>query len=51
MGILRWLGGLVIMFWLIGLLFSIGGALINLLLIVAAIIFIADAFFEHKRTM
>ena len=51
MGILRWLGGLVIMFWLIGLLFSIGGGLINLLLILIAIIFIADAFLEHRKSM
>jgi hypothetical protein len=51
MGVLRLLGGLVIMFWLIGLLFRIGGGIINLLLIVAAAIFIADAFFEHKKTM
>ena len=51
MGVLRFIGGLVIMFWLVGLLFSIGGSLINLLLIVAAIIFIADAFFGHEKTM
>lgn len=51
MSVLRWLGGLIIMFWLIGLLFSIGGILINLLLITAASIFIADAFFGHEKTM
>ena len=49
MGILRWLGGLVIMFWLVGLLFSIGGSLINLLLIVAAVIFVVDALFGRRQ--
>lgn len=51
MGVLRLIGGLIMMFWLIGLLFRIGGGLINLLLLLAAIIFIADAFFGHRKTM
>lgn len=48
---LRWLGGIVLLFWLIGLIFRIGGNLINLLLIVAAIIFVVDALFGRKKTM
>lgn len=48
MTFLRWLGGFVVLFWLIGLLFKIGGNLINILLVAAAVIFIADALF-HKR--
>lgn len=43
MTLLRWIGGIVIFFWLIGLIFRIGGGLIHLLLIVAAIVFIYDA--------
>ncbi len=42
MGFLRWLGGIVVAFWLIGLLFKVGGGLIHILLVVAAIVFIAD---------
>jgi hypothetical protein len=51
MNFLRWLGGFVVFFWLIGLLFRIGGGLINLLLIIAAVIFIVDAIFGRKKTM
>ena len=51
MAFLRWLGGFVVLFWLIGLIFKIGGGLINLLLLVAAIIFVIDAIFGRKKTM
>lgn len=51
MTILRWLGGFVLLFWIIGLIFRIGGSLINLLLIVAAIVFIIDALFGRKRNV
>ncbi|MBL4936150.1 hypothetical protein JK636_10300 [Clostridium sp. YIM B02515] len=51
MTILRWIGGFVVLFWLIGLIFRIGGGLINLLLIVAAVVFIVDALFGRKKTM
>lgn len=43
MGFLRWLGGIVVFFWLLGLLFKVGGFAINILLVVAAIVFIVDA--------
>ena len=49
MGFLRWLGGIVVFFWLVGLLFKIGGGLIHGLLVVAAIVFILD-FFSKKMT-
>lgn len=49
MAFLRWLGGFVILFWLIGLIFKIGGNLINLLLLVAALIFIVDVLFGRKK--
>ena len=42
MGFLRWLGGIVVAIWLLGLLFRIGGCLIHILLVVAAIVFIVD---------
>ena len=51
MTFLRWLGGFVVLFWLIGLIFRIGGNLINLLLLVAALIFVIDAIFGRKKTM
>lgn len=42
MGFLRWLGGIVVLIWLLGFLFKIGGSLIHILLVVAAIVFIFD---------
>ncbi len=51
MAFLRWLGGFVILFWLIGLIFRVGGSLINLLLAAAALIFVVDAVFSKKKTM
>ncbi len=42
MAFLRWLGGIVVFFWLLGLLFKIGGGLVHILLVVAAIVFILD---------
>lgn len=49
MGFLRWLGGIVVFFWAIGLIFRIGGSMIHLLLVVAAIVFIVDMVFGRKR--
>lgn len=51
MAFLRWIGGIVLLFWLIGLIFRIGGSLINILLLVAALIFVVDALFGRKKTM
>ena len=42
MAFLRWLGGIVVFFWLLGFLFKIGGNLVHILLIVAAVVFIID---------
>ncbi|MBK5241498.1 lmo0937 family membrane protein [Clostridium sp.] len=42
MGFLRWLGGIVVFFWVLGLVLKIGGGMIHTLLIVAAIVFIVD---------
>lgn len=49
MGFLRWLGGIVVFFWLLGLLLKIGGGLINVLLVVAAIVFIVDYISGRRR--
>ncbi|MBK5239678.1 DUF5670 family protein [Clostridium sp.] len=51
MTFLRWLGGFVVLFWLIGILLSIGDNLINILLIVAAIVFIIDAISSRNKIM
>jgi hypothetical protein len=51
MTVLRWIGGFVVLFWLIGLIFRIGGSLINLLLIVAAVVFIIDAIFGRRKSV
>lgn len=51
MTFLRWLGGFVILFWLIGILFSKGGSLINILLIVAAIVFIIDILSSKRKKL
>jgi hypothetical protein len=48
MGFLRWLGGIVVFFWLLGLFFRLAGGFIHLLLVVAAIVFLYDFFFGRK---
>jgi hypothetical protein len=42
MGFLSWIGGIVILLWMMGLVFSIGGIMIHWLLVVAATAFIVD---------
>lgn len=49
MDFLRWLGGVVLLFWTISFIFRIGGMLINLLLLAAAVIFIVDALGGKKK--
>ena len=49
MNFLRFLGAFVLLSWLIMLLLSFGGVFINVLLIVAAIIFVADALTTYGR--
>ncbi len=48
---LRWLGSIVLIFWLIGLILRIGGNLINLLLLIAALVFVVDVILERKKSM
>jgi len=49
MGFLRWIGGIVIFFWALGLIFKIGGGMIHFLLVIAAIVFIVDMISGKKR--
>ncbi|HEY8891437.1 MAG TPA: lmo0937 family membrane protein [Clostridium sp.] len=49
MGILRWIGGIVVLFWALGLIFRIGGGMIHILLIIAAIVFIVDMISGKRR--
>jgi len=49
MDFLRWLGGIVVFFWILGFLLKIGGSLIHLLLIIAAIVFIFDWLTNKKN--
>jgi len=42
MGFLRWLVGIVIILWLLGFVLKIGGGMIHILLVIAAILFIFD---------
>ena len=44
MGFLRWIGGIVVLFWVLGLIFRIGGLMIHWLLLIAVIVFIWDMF-------
>ena len=50
MAFLRWVGGIVAFFWLLGVIFHFAGALIHLLLLVAAIIFIFDWISKKTRS-
>jgi len=42
MGFLSWIGGIIVFFWVLGLIFSIGGLMIHWLLVIAAIAFIGS---------
>ena len=42
MGLLRWLAGILIIFWLLGLVLKIGGGMVHILIVIAVILFIFD---------
>ena len=42
MGFLSWIGIVILCFWVLGLIFSIGGLMIHWLLLIAVITFIWD---------
>lgn len=50
MGLLSWIGGFIIVIWLLGFVLSFGGAMIHLLLVLAGVIFIFD-FVTAKRRL
>jgi len=50
MGFLRWLGGIIVFFWLLGFLLKIGGGLIHLLIVAAVIVFVFDFIFGSRRS-
>ena len=50
MGLLRWIGGIVVFFWFLGFIFKIGGGMIHLLLVIAAIVFILDMLSGKRRS-
>ncbi|MDP4178128.1 MAG: lmo0937 family membrane protein [Bacillota bacterium] len=49
MKFLRWLGGIIVIFWLLGLFFRFAGKMIHLLIIAAVIIFLFDFFFGRRH--
>lgn len=50
MTLLRWIGAAVVIFWILGLLFRIGGVMIHWLLLIAAIVFIFDVIMGRRKT-
>ena len=49
MGFLTWVGGIVLIFWFLGFMFSIGGLMIHWLLIIAAIALVVDLISARRR--
>ncbi|WP_190285328.1 hypothetical protein [Clostridium sp. JN-1] len=49
MSFFQWLGGFILLTLIIGLIFKIGGNVINLLLLIAALIFIVDITFSKWK--
>lgn len=48
MGILSFIGAIVVFFWVLGLVFSIGGGMIHILLVIAVIVFIVDVISKKR---
>jgi len=49
MGFLRWIAGILIIFWLLGLVLNIGGDLIHALIVIAVILFVFDVIGRRGR--
>lgn len=49
MGFLSWIGGIILIFWFLGFMFSIGGVMIHWLLVIAAISLIVDIISARRR--
>lgn len=48
MHFLRFIGGIIVFFWILGLAFRIAGKLIHLLLIIAVLMFLYDLLFKRR---
>ncbi|MBB6623199.1 lmo0937 family membrane protein [Clostridium gasigenes] len=49
MGFLSWIGAIIVCFWILGIIFSIGGLMIHWLLAIAVIAFIVDMISGRKK--
>ena len=49
MGFLSWIGAIIVCFWILGIIFSIGGFMIHWLLAIAVIAFIVDMISGRKK--
>jgi len=49
MEFLRWIAGILIIFWLLGLVLNIGGGLIHTLIVIAVILFVFDVIGRRGR--
>ncbi|MBZ9686998.1 lmo0937 family membrane protein [Clostridium estertheticum] len=49
MGFLSWIGGILLIFWFLGFIFSIGGLMIHWLLVIAAIALFVDIISGRRR--
>jgi hypothetical protein len=49
MNFLRWLGGIIVFIWLLGLVFKVFGSLIHLLIIIAVVVFLYDFFIGRRN--
>lgn len=49
MSFMRWFAGIILLFFMLGLVYKIGGLIINLLLIIGVSIFIFDVLFHGKK--
>jgi len=48
--LLRWIGVIVIFFWVLGFIFRFNGSMVHLLLVVAIILFVVDMILGRKLT-
>ncbi|MBU3145315.1 lmo0937 family membrane protein [Clostridium sp. CF012] len=49
MGFLSWIGGIVLCFWFLGFMFSVGGLMIHWLLVIATIAIVVDIISGRRR--
>lgn len=51
MTFLKWIAAVAVFFWVLGVIFNVGGYLINILLVTAAVIFLIDSIFGREELM